>query len=194
MSTKIIGNSKLDEEFYAWYTNPAMNYGDNAAFYEHMPLLRLLCHNKRVVELGSRYGTSTLAILSALPAWLKSYDIRYRETLGRLQQLADEEGVSFTFQEADDLTITIPECDVLFIDTLHTGNQLRQELALHADKACEYIIGHDLVSFGYKDEIDVGSNTPGLIPVLEEFLEQHPEWESVAYWLNCNGLWCLTRT
>lgn len=191
-SDLLFGTSAIDRAYTHWYTSPHLFGGDVSAFHEHMPTLRLLCAGKRVVELGSRYGVSTLAILSARPASLLSVDIEKKESVTWLEQLARDEHIPFTFVEANDLEIEIPECDILFIDTLHDYAQLGQELALHADKAQKWIIGHDLVSFGGKDESN--PHGPGLIPALEEFMAEHVEWQSAGFYFNCNGLWLLRRT
>lgn len=189
-SNILYGTKDLDLAYINWYTHPELFNGDCGAFNQHMPLLRFLCHGKRVVELGSRYGVSTLAILASRPEWLISVDIEKKETISYLQLLASNEGIDFDFWTQNDLTVEIPTCDILFIDTLHDYDQLVKELALHADKARECIIGHDLVSFGEKDESD--PNGRGLILALEEFLTDS-DWESASYWFNCNGLWALRR-
>lgn len=185
-----MGNTPIDQRYIDWYTHPSYFNGDCGAFHEHMPVLRLLCAGKTVVELGSRHGVSTLAILAGRPKSLISYDIDIKPELLDLQTLAVQEKISFSFVEANDLDVEIPACDILFIDTWHTYDQLRQELAMHGNKAAEYIIGHDLVSFGTNSE---DGTEPGLIAALEEFLASNDHWESASFWFNCNGLWLLRR-
>lgn len=193
ISELLFGNRRIDQAYLHWYTSPQLFNGDCGAFHQHMPVLKLLCAGKSVVELGVRYGASTLAILAARPKSLFSVDIDRKETIDYLEELSREENIPFHFMQADDLRIEIPVCDVLFIDSLHTYEQLDCELRMHAGKACEYIIGHDLVSFGETDEAYTGLQYTGLIPALEQFLERSPEWHSAGYWFNCNGLWILRR-
>ena len=57
----------------------------------------------------------------------------------------------------------------MFIDTLHTYDQLSEELRLHAPKARKYIVLHDTTTYGE------GGETPGhqgLWPAVEEFLAE----------------------
>jgi hypothetical protein len=42
---------------------------------------------------------------------------------------------------------------VQFIDTLHTGEQLRQELRLHSSRVRKYIVLHDTTLCAYKVSI-----------------------------------------
>lgn len=189
----VFHRSPLWDLYHTWYTNPHLNNGDNAAFYQHMPVLTALCSGKDVVELGVRYGVSTLGILVGQPKSLISVDIVRYETIDYIEELARQNDLPWSFIEADDLTINIPECDVLFIDTLHTYEQLSQELTLHGNKAKEYIVFHDIVSFGGTDEVDTDTEQKGLLPAIHEFLENNSQWTSHAYWFNCNGLLLLKR-
>jgi len=207
MTVSIFGVSPLDEMYWDWYNHPEYNGGDNAAFHQHMPVLRHMARGKTVLELGARFGTSTLAILAGKPTYLVSCDIEKRDTITRLEQLAMEANIPFDFFECDDMllpekmddavdagNIYIPlSFDVLFIDTLHTHDQLLKELTLFHNFANEYIVMHDLVSFGRSNEDGNTSGPQGLIPAIETFLRDTPEWEVDSYWFNCNGLVTLRR-
>lgn len=72
---------------------------------------------------------------------------------------------------ASSLDITI-ETDFLFIDSLHTYDQLKQELNLHAKNVSKYIGFHDTESFGTIGE-DGGK---GLNQAIDEFLFSNKEW------------------
>lgn len=201
-------DNPLDAMYFDWYMHPEYNHGDNAAFYQHMPTLRHMCHGKTVLELGSRFGTSTLAILAARPKYLLSCDIEKRSTITDLEQHAADEGIPFDFFECDDMRLfeTIEsegqtwdllddDCfDILFIDTLHTYAQLKAELELFHTYALKYIVMHDIVSFGRSNEDGNTSGPQGLIPAIEEFLAAHPEWIVDSYYFNCNGLMILRKT
>ena len=97
-----------------------------------------------------------------------------------LQECKDKE-IDFKFIEASSLDIEIEPTDLLFIDTLHTGEQLQQELFLHSDKAKKYIVLHDTVS--YETE---------LMPVINTFLEQGV-WKVKEHYKNNNGCMILER-
>lgn len=185
---------KLKDMFHDWYIHPEYNHNDNAAFHEHMPTMRLLSKGLRVIEFGARHGTSTLAIATGEPKWFITYDIEIKETVKQIHAIAAIDcGVNMSVIEANDLEIEIPECDLLFIDTLHTYTQLKQELALHGNKAKRYIVMHDIVSFGHTNE-DGSAEGPGLLPAIIEFLEANPHWHVESYYFNNNGLMILGRT
>jgi len=161
---------------------------------EHMPVLRYYADQCiHVTELGVRKGVSTWAFLSSMAKRVVSVDVNHPDEFGgSLQEMRDasvEAGVDFTFILADDLCIELEETDLLFIDTLHTYNHLTKELALHAGKARKYIIFHDTVHYG---EIGVDGQK-GIMPAIEEFLTEHPEWKIKEDYQNNNGLRILER-
>ena len=109
----------------------------------HVETLTALATGNRVVEFGVRTGYSTAAFMAGGPTWLMSYDIDRPYNLDQLKQLALDCAVEWIFTQGNDLRVTIEPCDVLFIDTRHTGEQLAAELALHAYKVRKYIVMHD---------------------------------------------------
>jgi hypothetical protein len=113
--------------------------------------------------------------------------------------------------------------DLLFIDTWHVYGHLKRELAHHHANVRKYIILHDTegdavlgetVRFWCDFETNGGKSqglkayvkrmadkmgytedesARGLIPALEEFLVEHPEWEVCEVFTNNNGLTILKR-
>jgi len=161
---------------------------------EHLPvLLRYGSECARITEFGVRSIVSTWAFLAARPASLDSYDIDLPPNLALVETCAAQDGVHFTFHLKDVIApdLVVPPTDLLFIDTLHTCAQLRQELERHGDQAEKYIILHDTVTFGRQDEGNPGG--PGLLPALDEFLETHPWWTRHEVLENNNGLTVLRR-
>lgn len=203
-SELLFGTDELSREYARWYTNPQMNNGDNAAFHQHAPTLMLLCHGKVVLELGMRFGMSTLGILKAKPLHLTSVDIEKFETVDHITRLAYNAGISYTFLIGNDLDENIVALttdanivgnyrpDVTFFDTLHDYEQLKQELEIYAPLTQEYMVFHDIVSFGTHDESNPDGK--GLLMALEEFMTTYDdEWEVATYYFNCNGLLILRR-
>lgn len=134
--------------------------------HEHCPTLHALARDSRhVTELGTRTGNSTIALLHAQPDRLVCYDRLDFPHLNLLRLLAGR--TEFVCHRADVREVEIEETDLLFIDTLHTYNQLRHELHLHARKARRYIVLHDTTTFAERGEID---GQGGLWPAVEEFL------------------------
>ena len=144
-----------------------------------------------ITELGSRSGISTTAWAAARPKKLVCYDLVRHGTIDLIERAAQAEGVEFVFHVEDVRLVSIEPTDLLFIDTLHVYDQLKIELALHADKARRYIVLHDTETFAQRGELP---NSVGLWPAVEEFLAAHPEWKLHERRANNNGLTVLSRT
>lgn len=167
---------------------------------EHLPRLKVLASLcDKVVELGVRSGVSTTALLAGLDERVKvgprpfrqlhSFDIAdCRNPL--LQALADDpHNVEWIFTRGDSREIDIPPCELLFIDTLHNGEQLAAELERHHDHVAKWIVLHDTETFG-----QTGETSPnGLVPALVEFLTYHEEWKFINHIRQNNGLTVLER-
>jgi hypothetical protein len=144
-----------------------------------------------IVEMGVRTGVSTRAFLNT-DAALLSIDIKKNTTVEKLFALADTSGKSCQYMIGDVLKIEIPETDLLFIDTLHTYEQLTQELKLHGNKAKKYLIFHDTHTFGVSGEN--GIDKRGLVPAIIEFVIANTHWKFHIHKTNNNGLTVLKRS
>jgi hypothetical protein len=174
---------------------------------EHMGVLKEYSSNCNVVvELGVRSIFSTWAFLSGRPNYLYSYDIIHpSETGGDLTivyDIAKEESVNFEFRLEDVLKADIPECDLLFIDTWHTYDQLTEEFKLHSGKVRKYIILHDTVSYAEQNEPmhhsnsfnhNLLTNKTGLRLAVDEFLERDMSWRIEKVFTHNNGLTILSK-
>jgi hypothetical protein len=143
-----------------------------------------------ITEFGVRGGVSTIAWIAARPKKLICYDVSRHASVDRIARAAKVAGVKLVFHEKDVRHVTIEPTDLLFIDTLHVYDQLKIELALHADKARRYIVLHDTETFGQSGELP---NSIGLWPAVEEFLAAHTEWIVLERRANNNGLTTLAR-
>lgn len=148
-----------------------------------------------VTELGTRWVCSTWGLLAGGPARMVSYDINSIDPsmLAEMNRLAHMQGTEFEFRKENVLDTAIEDTDLLFIDTLHTYKQLKQELYLHGNRAKKYIIFHDTVTFGTVDEVDQKSEKKGLMPAIKEFLTENPRWVIEAHHQNNNGLLILKK-
>lgn len=162
---------------------------------EHLPTLRRLAAEcDVVVEFGTWYCKAATAL--ALGARQRFISVDHliwgevEEIKRHIELIESLAGAKFQFIEADTSQPGIFEsCDLLFIDTLHNYRQLRQELALHGNKARTYLVLHDTVKFG-----DVGDDgAAGLRPAIAEFLAANPHWRVHAEYPNNNGLMVLKR-
>lgn len=161
---------------------------------EHLPLLAELASQcSQIVELGVRHGNSTTALLAGLDRryfgvrQLHSFDIHDCRNQQLTDTLAsDGHGVEWIFTQADSLRIEILECDMLFIDTLHTAEQLRGELYFHRGKVEKWIVLHDTETYGEHGE----GGGDGLNRAIEDVAT---DWRVVRRLTNNNGLAVLER-
>lgn len=173
---------------------------------EHLPtLLKYAKECNHITEMGVRWVSSTWPLLLSNPKKMISYDIVKHPKINEVIDLANENNINYTFIEADVLNIEIEKTDLLFIDTLHTYNQLIKELNIHSKNSLKYIILHDTTTFGNVDErvyehasplvINESINKRGLWTAVVDFLdtEDGKKWEILERYTNNNGLTILKR-
>jgi hypothetical protein len=159
---------------------------------------------KHITEMGVRWVSSTWGLLYSKPEKMISYDIVKNQNINEVITLSNEYGIDFTFIEADVLKINIEPTELLFIDTLHTYNQLSKELKIHSSKVSKYIILHDTVTFGREDEsiynhasefVKESTEKKGLMTAVEDFLisDEGKEWGILETFENNNGLTILNK-
>lgn len=160
---------------------------------EHLPVLRdyaTRCNS--VTEMGVRGIVSLWSWLDAKVPIIRAYDLYTHnpDRLSSVQQYALENAIDFKFYETDVLEVDIDDTDCLFIDTLHTYKQLKQELARHGNRARKYLIFHDTTLFGRQSE---DNTVPGLNAAIAEFLLDNDHWDIDRVYSNNNGLTILKR-
>ena len=171
--------------------------------HEHMPILKQYGEEcEHITEMGVRGGASTLALIMSKPKKFISYDIRSTREIENIIRLGGN-AINHTFIIQDCLTVDIEQTDLLFIDTLHTYNQLTAELNRHHSNVKKYIILHDTTTFGRVDEgiYDHASHLvknqkvtkSGLRTAMEDFLNENPNWVIHEDRTNNNGLTILKR-
>jgi hypothetical protein len=171
---------------------------------EHLPILREYSEKcNHITEMGVRVPTSTWAFLTSKPKKMISYDIVNAPGIDEVKSIANENQLDYQFIIDDVLQIDMEQTDLLFIDTLHTYNQLSSELKLHSHKVNKYIILHDTVTYGFIDEqiydhasyyIKSSSKSKsGLRYAISEFLNQNLDWVIDREYLNNNGLTILRK-
>lgn len=158
-----------------------------------------------ITEMGVRWVSSTWPLIYSNPKKMISYDIVKNENINEVINLASEYNIDYTFIEGDVLNLDIEPTELLFIDTLHTYNQLYSELNKHSQNVSKYIILHDTISFGNIDENiynhasdivkSINSDKIGLINAINDFLvsTNGKHWKIKEIFTNNNGLTILER-
>ena len=169
---------------------------------EHLETLKYYAsRSNHVTELGVRKIVSSWAFLLGAPHKLVCVDIIHPndylndngEKFGIFKKYCELLDIDFEFILGDTLKIEIEETDLLFIDTLHTYDQLKRELALHANKVKNWIIFHDTESCGEYFISSNGVREGGLTYAINEFLVDNPQWKVKSIYKNNNGLTVLER-
>lgn len=148
-----------------------------------------------VVELGCRSLCSATIWLQAKIKNIYCYDIydclsEWNDAYTQFEETCKLFNLNFIFKQCDSTKIEIPECDILFVDTIHTYSQVITELNLHHNKVNKYIIIHD----SYCDEIgDDIQSRKGVRLAIEEFLNKNENWEKLYEIHNSNGLTILYK-
>lgn len=172
---------------------------------EHMDTLRKYAVRcEHVTEFGVSQGYSTVAFLTACPAELHSYDITRQPEIDGIEAWANQTcKTKFVFHQQSSLEADFESTDLLLVDSLHTYDQVRQELALHGHKVRKYLIFHDTIFWAYKNEIDSGGEADhafysrrhkqGIGPAIEEYMTAHPEWQIIEHHYHQSGLTVYAR-
>jgi len=188
--------SSIEETYEFIKSNPKNQCGKNSIqwighYMEKLHTLAKECNH--VTEMGVNEVNSSWAFLNARPKKLVCIDITFSKSYGKvgfgnhiwlesLKDLAKKENLNLELIEKSTLDIEIEETDLLFIDTLHTYNQLKQELNLHANKVKKYIVFHDTTLF------------PELNLAIKEFLEKNKEWFTYEVITSNPGLTIIKNT
>jgi hypothetical protein len=183
---------------------------------EYLPVLRELGETHGyVVELGMRSGQSTVAFLACRPGAMWSVDLLKHENVVRIDEAIASHGLPetiWTFVEGDSRKVGPWECNLLFIDSTHTGKHLRQELERHEPTTRNTIVLHDTVSawergwyYRRKDlagrfgeGVSVGDKgrkvwAPGLKSAVKWLTTERP-WRIEKEYREGKGLMVLERT
>lgn len=175
-----------------------------SAIAAHLPRLRQLATGcELAVEFGvKRAGSSTALLLGA--ARVISFDVVETAAARQLEQLAGER---WTYRLEDSRQARIPPCDLLFIDSLHTYDQVRAELDRHADQVRRWLVFHDVTTFGevaavgetgkqawqYTPGKTVPANCYGIRPAIDALMIRDPSWHIAARVVESHGLLVLER-
>lgn len=152
---------------------------------EHLPIIRkYACLCNTIIEMGVRGMVSTWALLAGYPLFMISIDIidpfQHGGNVDETRKIAKDDGVTWDFIKTSSLEFKFRRTELLFIDTIHTYEQLIQELRLHAPMTTKYIIMHD-------------TNFPEMQKAIQEFLTNNNDWKTKEVLTIDTGLTVLQR-
>lgn len=188
---------------------------------EHLETLKNIASEcNTVIEFGVRCMVSIFSFATSGCKNLLAYDIYHpavfdKYKFDQLEIYCKKYRINFQFFQKDVLLLeTIPECDLLFLDTIGTYFQCKCELTLFSKKVKKYIIIHDTDLYAEKDELSVSkeewigkynsneiiksiieldNNSFGLNKAIDEFLQSNKNWKLYRKYKNNNGLTILKK-
>lgn len=159
---------------------------------EHLLTLRDYARDAdRYCEVSNRIESAVAAIASGCKR-LELHNTELNRGLNEVVNMAtgedketDDPALFIEFDSRPSVAVDgIKDCDVLFIDSVHTYQMLIDELRKYAGSVSRYIIMHDTQVHGKTGE-DGG---PGLLPALREFMREFPEWSVINHTNTQHGL------
>ena len=183
---------------------------------QHLPTLHMYASEcESIIELGVRGVMSTYAFVYGL---LSNNSSNKRILLNDINSCNIDELLELTrnlkidikYEWINDLDLVIKEnYDLTFIDTWHVYGQLKRELEKFSKVTNKYIIMHDTSIDGRRGEtrrlkqnaekqsaetgIPIDEINKGLVPAIEEFLENNKNWKLKERFTNNNGLTILAK-
>jgi len=154
---------------------------------EHQPKLKEIASQCDVcAEFGVHEAdcdSSTVALLRATGKELHSVDINDKCEHEHIKELAKKLKKKWVFYLGDAKTVQIPEVEFLFIDSDHTSEQVRGELAAHLDNVTKFVGFHDTGKDVFR----------GYDKAVFEVMDNHPDWEKIYHTEDSYGLTIYKR-
>jgi NDP-sugar pyrophosphorylase family protein len=191
---KTINNDPLEEAFSKARQDPDMGHFIGYHFDKILEVTKE-CKAFHVVELGTRKLCSAYIWLKARVHKVTGYDIydgtqEWPVEYSSYTSLAKSYGTDFEFIVGDSTQVDIPQCDILFVDTVHTHTQVSRELSLHARKVNHHIIVHDTHC---EDKNPNEQSGTGVMMAIQEFLALNGSWKMTYDTDKSQGLTILSR-
>lgn len=143
----------------------------------HLPILEYFASQcDTITEFGTRYCCSTSALITGAGkrgknTLVTSYDICTTPDIYYLIALERNGKLpcKWKFNQKDTVSsdFQIEPCDLLFVDTLHTEQHVKKELALHGHMVKKYLIFHDTFSQGLESMDRKGER--GILYAIREY-------------------------
>ena len=174
-----------------------------SAIQPHLPRLKLFATGcDLAVEFGVKRAASSSALLLGAKRVI-SYDIVPTEEARRLQRAVTR----WEYRIVDSRYAPVVDCDLLFVDSLHTYEQCHAELERHADAVARLLLFHDTITFGsvgaqgesgqhrwiYTPGQAVPQDALGIRPAIDQLMMRDSSWHIRAHYTDSHGLLVLER-
>jgi cephalosporin hydroxylase len=163
---------------------------------EHLPTLKKYADDcNHITEFGTRTGVSTWAWLMSSAKTIRCFDndMKVIKHLPYHYECAEKLNKDFTFTCVNTIAkgLEIEPTDLLFVDTLHTYDQVITELKMHSNKVKKYILFHDTNAVpSHKKSIIFEKE---INKAINEFLNTNKDWSLKERFTNNHGLTILKR-
>ena len=176
-----------------------------SAIQAHLPRLKTFATGSTLaIEFGVKRAASSSALLLGADRVI-SYDLVPTVEAQRLAEAVPIE--RWDYRIGDSRYAQTVDCDLLFIDSLHTYEQCQAELARHADAVAKLLIFHDTITFGsvgaagesgqhrwiYTPGNPVPDDALGIRPAIDQLMMRDPSWHILAHYTDSHGLLILER-
>lgn len=181
--------SKTVDEYF-WKASQQGNDDRKFSINELLPVIRMITEANNI-QSAAEFGTAQCRVSSALLLGgvnkLYSVDIVKDEVVNHFEELCNNENLNFEFILEDSATYELQDVDLLFIDSLHNREHLREELKNHT-KVKKLIIMHDTETFK-----ELGDQGGGLKFEIDNFLDKNLEWTVLYEFKHNNGMMVLSK-
>ena len=137
----------------------------------HDEIKKYLVNCDSYTEMGINQGATLAAAVLENPKTVRAYDIGlkwYNEARHLFDKYASENKIDLEVFEISTLDCVIDETDLLYIDTMHKYDHLKEELSLHGNKVKKYMIFHDT------------NAVAALRKAVEEYVAENLEWKIIT--------------
>lgn len=156
-------------------------------FDQHMPKLRELADQCEHVTEFSIRRESCIALCASKAKTIISRNSEQTDPL--MMQIQQALGVRLQHFDRNVTPPDIFETDLLFLNTVHTGERVMQQLQSYAKFVKRYIVLHNTQIYGERGE----DGQIGIMVAARGFMRSNPEWSVVYHTIDQYGLTVLSR-
>ena len=171
------------ESMQKWYEEAKTKKSD---FHEHVETIKSLSdHCDIVAEIGWWEKPALVAMAASSAKQIVSYSSKRKVSWELMSKLMGDR-----FKTVEGPVMSIERCDLLFLDTQHTGEVVYNQMIGCAAQVNKYIVVHTTEIYG---ETGDQTNTKGVLWGIRRFLMENKEWTVIRHDKNNFGLVVLSK-